>query len=40
MKSAFSNLFRRRSVDGRPNRVNKAVFSDLPGVVWTEGLTV
>ena len=27
-------------MDGRPNRVNKAVFSNISGVVWTEGLTV
>ena len=23
-------------MDGRPNRVNKATFSNLPGAVWTQ----
>ena len=40
----FEERFRRASfswrisVDGRPNRRNKAVFSNFYGVVWTENI--
>ena len=34
--SVFGYKIHRRSVDGRPSRVNKAVFSNLPGAVWTQ----